>query len=1077
MPRGGTLSDLGIDFNPMEEIVEGLRRTEEQSDRTAQSLNRLERDIRNNASQTNAMVQALEGGFSRLIERIDGYLGALSRANNAHRQGRRETEELAASMEDAYRVYQKMGVDIRKLSVNLEELQFTESEINKVVKLGTEYELQGNANRISSYDALSQKYRAMKVLYDNMTESERQSNAQFVADLRATYEQMNLIQQASGKYQLQVGNYSKSMTGLNIATQQVIRELPTLANSATTFAIAISNNIPILVDNISMANRDRKAQEALRASLLAEAAAARSAGDALLAQSKMAEANAIKVTSVMRGLLKSLLSWQTAIVLVLTVLPSIIRNIEKKRKEQEELNKKTKEAVDFTKQYAAALTDINKDVVKETSDLRTLYAVATDVNRSMEDRIMAAQNIKKEYADAFKNYSDEEIALGKAVTSYDNLTKALERNAEMRAYLNKITELKQKEIEVKANRDVAQAAWDAAKETEALRKAEYDLLVQRREEAGPKGSAPYQSLTPLVENAQKALNAAKDASDLAHEAFMVPDNELMVLENEVAKLIDNMPISVFDLNDVDKKGKAFVQKTRDYFYEAVKSVISLMDGESLMPKLLTLDWGFAEQQDKRRADIKALEDQIKEAEKIRVSGSEKEKADAEKAIKEYQQQIEYLKTIMINAERAYNAEREKMIHEHLAQYREEVQEEGDIDEQEVKKIRARLLQVKAESDSIAYDAFRSGTITTKMLSDKLKENDEAFWRGFLKEIEDKGLLTQKLFNEIMSNLVKTADKNSDDWKKRRRTGRNLVSILLSYTDEYGEVASNGFHYLKDEYTEFANSVDAALKKSMKSMEEWIDTREKLAEIAVDAAKKETDSALDALKLEQEARANGYANNVELARKEYEQRLEIQRKAEEEQKRIARAQMAINTATQISELVTATAKIWSAEGVKGVLGVPLAILATSTMWASFAAAKVQAAKLANTQTYGEGMSEYLDYGGSHASGRDIDFGTTKDGKRRRVERGEMIGVINKKNVQKYGVDTITNIISSLNHGNFENSYGLAFAGLALGQGASSVDLSKLERGVDALVEQGGVRIVQTEHGRIEYRGHNKRIIRN
>ena len=53
-----------------------------------------------------------------------------------------------------------------------------------------------------------------------------------------------------------------------------------------------------------------------------------------------------------------------------------------------------------------------------------------------------------------------------------------------------------------------------------------------------------------------------------------------------------------------------------------------------------------------------------------------------------------------------------------------------------------------------------------------------------------------------------------------------------------------------------------------------------------------------------------------------------------------------------------------------------------------------------------------------------------------------------------------------------NYSVAFDGLR-----QISDLSVLERGVGELIKQGEVRVVQTAEGRIEYRGNNKRIIRN
>lgn len=187
-----------------------------------------------------------------------------------------------------------------------------------------------------------------------------------------------------------------------------------------------------------------------------------------------------------------------------------------------------------------------------------------------------------------------------------------------------------------------------------------------------------------------------------------------------------------------------------------------------------------------------------------------------------------------------------------------------------------------------------------------------------------------------------------------------------------------------------------------------------------------------------------------------------------------------------------------------VGPILAATTTALMWGSFAAAKIQAAQLANAKTYGEGGMEYIDYGGSHASGKDVDFGRTKDGRPRRVEKGEVVSVINKKNVEKYGVSNIENIVNSLNNGTFEKQYissrfastlpkssnvvesterntlgdmySLAFSMLGMPSGESA-DLSTIERGISTLVSQNDVRIVPTPYGRIEYKGNNTRIIRN
>jgi hypothetical protein len=242
--------------------------------------------------------------------------------------------------------------------------------------------------------------------------------------------------------------------------------------------------------------------------------------------------------------------------------------------------------------------------------------------------------------------------------------------------------------------------------------------------------------------------------------------------------------------------------------------------------------------------------------------------------------------------------------------------------------------------------------------------------------------------------------------------------LFGETKEDGK--GNVYKELSAEAQAFVGAFEQAMSSAFEYMDEWMDKRIEMAEIAVEAAEKESEAAKTALDYEMEARANGYANNVELTRKEYEERLAIEQEAIAEKERLQKQQEAINSAMQLSDLITATAGI-----LKGYSGIPLAgqilaLAAIATMWSTFAAAKVTAAQMTATK-YGEGMSEYLDYGGSHASGHDIDFGADKNGRRRRVERGEMIGVINKRNVEKYGVSRITDIIQSLNKGTFEKKY--------------------------------------------------------
>ena len=202
----------------------------------------------------------------------------------------------------------------------------------------------------------------------------------------------------------------------------------------------------------------------------------------------------------------------------------------------------------------------------------------------------------------------------------------------------------------------------------------------------------------------------------------------------------------------------------------------------------------------------------------------------------------------------------------------------------------------------------------------------------------------------------------------------------------------------------------------------------------------------------EARNAGYANEVETAQKELALAQQNREKALQEQQRAQRAQAALDSLTQSSSLITASANLWKAFSSIPVVGPALAIAAIATMWGSFTAAKIRALQVSKSEQYGEGTIELLE-GGSHASGHDIDLGTKKDGTRRRAEGGEFFAVINKRNSRRFR-NVIPDVINSFNDGTFADRYVRANAAMS---GAAvnmvGVDISGIERDVAAIRQQG------------------------
>ena len=304
----------------------------------------------------------------------------------------------------------------------------------------------------------------------------------------------------------------------------------------------------------------------------------------------------------------------------------------------------------------------------------------------------------------------------------------------------------------------------------------------------------------------------------------------------------------------------------------------------------------------------------------------------------------------------------------------------------------------------------------------------------LQAIYDLNVQAGKDLNSLEMRTLSEQIKNMDMQAQKAKGKRDIYDLMgFNLSDEKKEAITTSFNFAIDQLHNY--------------MDAWVQAAEAKAQLA----EKEVERAQNVLDAEVEARNQGYASDVETARKELELAKSNQEKALKEKEKAQKAQLLMDSITQASNLVSASALIWSQ------LGFPWAIPALAVMWGSFAAAKIKAAEVTKqgSEEYGEGTVEMLQ-GGSHQSGNDIDLGRKPDGTRRRAEGGEFFAVINKRNSRKYQ-RIIPDIINSLNGGTFEQKYISAYDGggqLAISvQNEKNTDLRGLSSDVRAIREQG------------------------
>lgn len=146
---------------------------------------------------------------------------------------------------------------------------------------------------------------------------------------------------------------------------------------------------------------------------------------------------------------------------------------------------------------------------------------------------------------------------------------------------------------------------------------------------------------------------------------------------------------------------------------------------------------------------------------------------------------------------------------------------------------------------------------------------------------------------------------------------------------------------------------------IESYQEQIDKKQE----QIDQTQEDIEKLEDDLDVEKQLRADGLANNVEtveaelaLKRKEKDEQLAQQQELLDKKKQMQKVQLALDTAEQLSGLITASVNIYKGFSTIPIVGIPLAIAMIATMFGTFVASKAKAVQEINNQkvsAFGEG----------------------------------------------------------------------------------------------------------------------------
>lgn len=935
-------SDLVIDDGAIQKLISEL----------GQLRQTYERDVQAIIAASKAMKDAINGV---------GGSGADGGSSPLVRQAS-EVEKLKAKYDELNERYRKNDLAIEQYKARIAELQ-------QQMKAEAKAQLENSQNArqaAESYNRLAALYTKLKIELNKYSQEEISNNKVLLdkqKQAEATMEKMKALQAATGRHTLDVGNYSKALNGLGLATQQIVREAPSLAMSFNQFFLAISNNIPIFTDAF------KRVKEEMGSTRIA-----------------------------LMQTLKSLFSWQTALVIALTLLSKFGNEVIKWAGSVLGFGKAFDAAAEGLKAYNETMSKVSGQMAESSAELETYIYVLENGNKTEAEQAEIVQLVNEKYARQIEYLGLNITDTQSLIDAKDKLINVLVREAEARGVLNKITELSGKIAE----RETSEELKNLRGAVERTSATFSQMQVALNGAFGGAAGQGMQSAHIAMTNAQKDLeNYNKETEVLIDHLGRLRDKALDI---NWGTLLGGDGGGGKGGKSVRNRDLEFIRAAQDAALEATQESI-FKETEAIRleytRRIEDLRTYLAEQrklkEDEREITVAgetAILNQIKSLHLV----MDKEIADA---------WFEMLSSQVGDLTRTLDAETDAF-----------AKALDDMDRKALKSSLGKTVFGDKSAEKALQLKYQQRQSEIRLATFGDKDAQKTQLRGA--EIEYK----EGLLELWQKDATKTT------WEIERL--RNEIALLKKEASDEGEMS--WFEKLekkledklgKKGLSKITKAVQQAASYVMEQFQTIAQARVDLANTMVEQSQRELDATKSTLDQEIEARNNGYANNVALAQQEYLEKQRINEQALAEQQAAVEAQERLNTVQQVVSLITASANIFSSlSSIPLGVGIPIAIGLIATMFGAFAAAKVQASQLA-AQTYGEGGTELLS-GGSHQSGRDIPLGTMPDGRERRAEGGEYLAVINKRSSRRYG-SVIPAVIDALNAGVFEQKYGNAFRG--------------------------------------------------
>lgn len=482
--------------------------------------------------------------FDSIRQTVKAFDAQAAELNSKLSDNKEKISELRASLRELSKEY-KEGTKSEKDYKS--ERDDTVSQIRTLTEKNKQYSaILRNHTQVAiattgSYNEMKASMLQLEKEYYNLSQAAREGakGMDILNNIGKLNQKLKDIDAQMGNYQRNVGNYASGWNGLNVSIQQIARELPALSVSANTFFLAISNNLPMFVDELKKARIEYEL-------------------------AKKSNQTAIPV---FKQVLSSLLSWQTALVVGITLLSSYGGEIAKWVSSLFDARKE----IDYLKQLQEDLNKAQKEGVKNAQDeavkLDILYRAAVNLNKPMGERKKAVEELKKQYPSYFKNISDENILAGKAADSYQRLSNAILASAKARAVQDRLVEQAKQKLDLEEKLADLESKREKA---EARKRREEATLAKIPTSAGE----GYDFQARLVSKAQSKVESLdKEIGSLLNQLYQVDKTS-----RDMARSI-NIGDVTFDPHSADKAANDLAQYIENLRNKMADLSVSLIEDE------------------------------------------------------------------------------------------------------------------------------------------------------------------------------------------------------------------------------------------------------------------------------------------------------------------------------------------------------------------------------------------------------------------------------------------------------------------------------------------------------------------